>query len=100
MSAVMLKLVVDEGVFSSVSDSLLVYPSAQIAFNTLAIRSYSNEHELEGIKEQVAGYLAKVQIEIRTTEDEYQSILEFLKMHHPRMECQYWVLPVLDSGKR
>ena len=99
MTAVILKLVIDEGVFAAVSDSLLVFETTPIEFNTLSIRSYSNEHQLEGIKEQVAGYLGKVQIEIRTTQEAYKDILNFLKVNHPKLESDYWVVPVLDSGR-
>jgi len=99
MTAVILKLVIDEGIFSAVSDSLLVFENTPIEFNTLSVRSYSNEHQLEGIKEQVAGYLGKVQIEIRTTQEAYKDILNFLKAHHPKLESDYWVVPVFDSGK-
>ena len=99
MTAVILKLVIDEGIFSAVSDSLLVFENTQIEFNTLSVRSYSNEHQLEGIKEQVAGYLGKVQIEIRTTQEAYKDILNFLKVQHPKLESDYWVVPVFDSGK-
>ena len=99
MTAVILKLVIDEGIFSAVSDSLLVFENTPIEFNTLSVRSYSNEHQLEGIKEQVAGNLGKVQIEIRTTQEAYKDILNFLKGHHPKLESDYWVVPMLDSGK-
>ena len=98
MTAVILKLVIDEGIFSAVSDSLLVFENTPIEFNTLSVRSYSNEHQLEGIKEQVAGYLGKVQVEIRTTQEAYKDILKFLKAHHPKLESEYWVVPLLDSG--
>jgi len=98
MSAVILKLVLDESVFSAVSDSLLVFEPEKIEYNSISIRSYSNEHKLEGTKEQVAGYLAKVQIEIRTTEADYASILSYLKNNHPNIALQYWVVPILTSG--
>jgi len=98
MSAVILNLLVDEGIFSSVSDSLLVFQGEQIEFTTLGVRSYSNQHALESISEQVSGYLGKVQIQIRTSEASYLSIVEFLKNQHPNMQCRYWVVPVLDSG--
>ncbi|WP_040726506.1 DUF3240 family protein [Thiomicrorhabdus sp. Kp2] len=98
MSGVLLKLILDEGVFASVSDSLLVYEKSQIEFKSVSIRSYSNEHELEEIEEQVAGYLAKVQVEIITTQEEYTHILAYLKTEHPRIDCHYLVTPVLESG--
>lgn len=98
MSGVLIKLVIDEGVFAAVADSLLVYEKAQIEFKALSIRSYSNQHELEEVEEQVAGYLAKVQIEIITTEDEYKNILVYLKEAHPRLDCHYLITPVLESG--
>lgn len=97
-SGVLLKLVIDEGMFASVSDSLLVYEKTQIEFKSVSIRSYSNEHDLEEIKEKVAGYIAKVQVEICTTQEEYADILAYLKIHHPNMHCHYLVTPVLDSG--
>ena len=99
MTAVILKLVIDEGVFAAVSDSLLVFEKTPVEFNTLSIRSYSNEHQLEGIKEQDSGYLGKVQIEISTTQEAYKDILSFLKAHHQKLTSDYWVVPVLDSGK-
>ena len=99
MTAVILKIVLDETVFPALSDSLLVYEKTSIEFNTLSIRSFSNEHQLEGIKEQVAGYLGKVQIEIRTSQEAYKDILNYLKAHHPKLESDYWVVPLLDSGK-
>jgi len=98
MSGVLIKLVIDEGVFAAVADSLLVYEKSQIEFKSVSIRSYSNEHELEEIKEKVAGYLAKVQIEINTTQNQYSDILDYLKEQHPNMQCHYLVTPVLDSG--
>ncbi|WP_029406698.1 DUF3240 family protein [Thiomicrorhabdus sp. Milos-T2] len=98
MAGVLIKLIIDEGVFAAVADSLLVYEKAKIEFKTLSIRSFSNEHELEEIEEQVAGYLAKIQVEIITTEEEFQHILAYLKEEHPRVDCNYLVTPVLESG--
>jgi len=98
MSAVILKLVLDESVFSAVSDSLLVFEPVKIEYSSVLIRSYSNEHKLEGAKEQVAGYLDKVQIEIRTAETDYSTILSYLKNNHPNVVLQYWVVPVLAAG--
>ena len=98
MSAVLLKLVIDEGVFAAVSDSLLMYEKAQLEFKSVSTRSYSNDQKLTEIKEKVAGYLAKVQIEIRTTQEESTDILAYLKEHHSRVVCDYLVIPVLDFG--
>jgi spore coat polysaccharide biosynthesis predicted glycosyltransferase SpsG len=98
MSGVLIKLLIDEGVFSVVADSLLVYEKAHIEFKTLSIRSYSNENELEEIEEQVAGYLAKVQVEIMTTQENYTNILAYLRDQHPRLQCHYFITPVLESG--
>ncbi|MDX1352813.1 MAG: DUF3240 family protein [Thiomicrorhabdus sp.] len=98
MSGVLLKLVLDEGVFAAVSDSLLIYEKTRIEFKSVSIRSYSNEHELAEIKEKVAGYLAKVQIEITTTQEEYAEILVYLKKHHPNISCHYLLTPILDLG--
>ncbi|GAB6071268.1 hypothetical protein JCM30760_23650 [Thiomicrorhabdus hydrogeniphila] len=98
MSGVLIKLVIDEGVFATVADSLLIYKKQQIDFKTLSIRSYSNQHNFEETKEQVAGYLAKVQVEIITTQEEYADILAYLKEEHPRVDCNYLVTPVLESG--
>jgi len=98
ISGVLIKLVINVGVFATIADSLLTYDKCKIEFKSMSIRSYSNEHELAEIKEQVAGYLAKVQIEVRTTQEEYADILAYLKEHHPKVACDYMVIPVIDFG--
>lgn len=98
MSDVLIKLVINEGVFATIADSLLTYDKRKIEFKSVSIRSYSNENNLSEIKEQVAGYLAKVQIQIRTTQEEYADILAYLKEQHPRVACDYLVMPVIDFG--
>lgn len=99
MSEVILKLVVDEAVFPDLSDTLLLLEVVRSGFNSEAVCVYSHEHGFADIKEQVAGYHAKVEVGMLTTQTEYKIILQALQTAHPNIECSYYVLPVFESGR-
>lgn len=94
----LLTLIADPGLEESLVDWLLRY-EARYGFTSSRIDGHSSQLDGLTLAEQVAGRKRQIQFQMGVDENELAFLLERLKFDFPGSKIQYWVVPVIASGK-
>lgn len=78
---------------------VLLSETPKLFFSVTDIQGYGQPQERLTVREQVAGYQKKAQIQIECDGDRLTSILHELKQAMPSSTVSFRVLPVLECGQ-
>ncbi len=94
----LLTLIADPGLEEALVDWLLRY-EARYGFTSARLDGHSSQLNGLTLAEQVAGRKRKIQFQMGVDEEELKFLLERLALDFPGSGIQYWVVPMLASGK-
>jgi len=94
MQKCILKLILDEGLYDEMTDSLLTFPHRELEFMGFSVQAHSQS--LQDIREQVSGFKQKMVIEITTDEKEAGEIYLYVKETLTEASFEAQLFPMLN----
>ncbi len=94
MQKCILRLIVDNGLYDSMTDCLLTFPEREREFMGFSIQAHTQM--LGEISEQVSGFKQKILIEISTHNDEARLIYQHVKSTLTEASFETQLYPLLE----